>query len=209
MLSVFLILRRAFNKNPNIFCKKPLENTPDWSLLDCDAIFSVTKSLSMHHTWYKWDSTDHFQGSVMHDHFHMVSKYLQSEVYLFALFYSHHFLIDCASEGWTFWWSMPQDFPRGSGPSGLPLHGLWPFIYMLRVKSQVLHLLQNLMTTLMGNYTTFFMLENPRRGAQARNFTNQIVFRTDIFRKLTLSAPVMINLVCICKKHLCTTNATN
>ena len=41
------------------------------------------------------------------------------------------------------------------------------------------------------------MFENPRRGRQARNFTkkcsensrSQIVFRTDIFRKLTLGAP--------------------
>ena len=43
------------------------------------------------------------------------------------------------------------------------------------------------------------MFENPRRGRQARNFYNkcsendrsQIVFRTDIFRKLTLGAPDM------------------
>ena len=49
----------------------------------------------------------------------------------------------------------------------------------------------------MGNYTIFYMLENPRRGRQARNFTmkcsensrSQIVFRTDIFRKLSLVAP--------------------
>ena len=43
------------------------------------------------------------------------------------------------------------------------------------------------------------MFENPRRGRQARNFTtklmfenfrSQIVLRTDIFRKLTLGAPV-------------------
>ena len=42
------------------------------------------------------------------------------------------------------------------------------------------------------------MFENPKRGRQARNFTTnvpkildlmQIVFRTDIFRKLTLGAP--------------------
>ena len=41
------------------------------------------------------------------------------------------------------------------------------------------------------------MFENPRRGRQARNFTTnvpkildlQIVFRRDIFRKLTLGAP--------------------
>ena len=49
----------------------------------------------------------------------------------------------------------------------------------------------------MGNYTIFQMFENPRRGRQARNFTanvpknssSQIVFRTDIFRKLSLGAP--------------------
>ena len=50
----------------------------------------------------------------------------------------------------------------------------------------------------MGNYTVFWMLENPRRGRQARNIyynkcsensRSQIVFRTDIFRKLTLDAP--------------------
>ena len=43
----------------------------------------------------------------------------------------------------------------------------------------------------------FYMFENPRRGRQARNFyyngsensRSQIVFRTDIFRKLTLGAP--------------------
>ena len=47
------------------------------------------------------------------------------------------------------------------------------------------------------------MFENPRRGRQARNFTkkcsensrSQIVFRTDIFRKLTLGAPGV--------KHIC------
>ena len=50
----------------------------------------------------------------------------------------------------------------------------------------------------MDNYTIFSMFENPRRGRQARNFTtnagsensrSQIVFRTDIFRTLTLGAP--------------------
>ena len=49
----------------------------------------------------------------------------------------------------------------------------------------------------MGNYTIFYMFENPRRGRQARNFTikcsensrSQIVLRTDIFRKLSLGAP--------------------
>ena len=51
----------------------------------------------------------------------------------------------------------------------------------------------------MGNYTIFLMFENPRRGRQARNFTEndpkildlkssseQIIFRTD---KLSLGAP--------------------
>ena len=40
----------------------------------------------------------------------------------------------------------------------------------------------------MGNYTIFQMFENPRRG----NSRSQIVFRTDIFRKLTLDAPVSV-----------------
>ena len=42
------------------------------------------------------------------------------------------------------------------------------------------------------------MFENPRRGRQAKTFTttvpkilDQIVFRTDIFRKLPLGAPVL------------------
>ena len=55
----------------------------------------------------------------------------------------------------------------------------------------------------MGNYNIFYMFENPRRGRQARNFTtnvlensrSQIVFRTDIFRKLTLGAPVVSGFV--------------
>jgi len=50
----------------------------------------------------------------------------------------------------------------------------------------------------MGNYTIFSMFGNPRRGRQAsktfdnkcsKNSRSQIVFRTDIFRKLTLGAP--------------------
>ena len=49
----------------------------------------------------------------------------------------------------------------------------------------------------MGNYTMFGKFENPRRGVQARNLTtnvpknsrSQIVFRTDIFQKLSLGAP--------------------
>ena len=36
----------------------------------------------------------------------------------------------------------------------------------------------------MGNYTIFWMFENPGRGRQARNFTTT----TDIFGKLTLGA---------------------
>ena len=50
----------------------------------------------------------------------------------------------------------------------------------------------------MGNYTIFWMFENPRAGRQARNLTtnapkilvgSQIVFLTDIFQKLTMGAP--------------------
>ena len=49
----------------------------------------------------------------------------------------------------------------------------------------------------MGNYTTFFMFENPRRGRQARNFTENDPKILDlkssseqiIFRKLSLGAP--------------------
>ena len=48
----------------------------------------------------------------------------------------------------------------------------------------------------MDNYTIFYMFENPRRGRQAvklykcsENSRSQIVFRTDIFQKLTLGAP--------------------
>ena len=52
----------------------------------------------------------------------------------------------------------------------------------------------------MGNYSSFYMFENPRRGRQARNLTKnvpnssrcQIVFRTDIFRKLLLGAPEVL-----------------
>ena len=54
----------------------------------------------------------------------------------------------------------------------------------------------------MGNYTMFGRFENPRRGVQARNLTtnvpkildlnSQIVFRTDVFQKLSLGAPVVI-----------------
>ena len=50
----------------------------------------------------------------------------------------------------------------------------------------------------MGNYTRFWMFENPRRGRQARNFTLKNVPKildlksssehADIFRKLTLVA---------------------
>ena len=48
----------------------------------------------------------------------------------------------------------------------------------------------------MGNYTIFLKFENPRRGREARNFSEitensrpQIVFRTDNFPKLSLGAP--------------------
>ena len=49
----------------------------------------------------------------------------------------------------------------------------------------------------MGNYTTFLMFENPRRGRQARNFTENDPKILDlkssseqiIFRKLSLGAP--------------------
>ena len=60
----------------------------------------------------------------------------------------------------------------------------------------------------MGNYTSFWMFENPRRGRQARNFTLKNVpkildFKSssehaDIFRKLTLVAPDWVN---TCKRH--------
>lgn len=47
----------------------------------------------------------------------------------------------------------------------------------------------------MGNYTIFQIFENPRTGREAGNLNkasensgSQIVFRKDIFRKLTLSA---------------------
>ena len=49
----------------------------------------------------------------------------------------------------------------------------------------------------MGNYATFLMFENPRRGRQARNFTENDPKILDlkssseqiIFRKLSLGAP--------------------
>ena len=49
----------------------------------------------------------------------------------------------------------------------------------------------------MGNYTTFLMFENPRRGREARNFTENDPKILDlksspeqiIFRKLSLGAP--------------------
>ena len=52
----------------------------------------------------------------------------------------------------------------------------------------------------MGNYTTFLMFENPRRGRQARTFTENDPKILDlnsaseqiIFRKLSLGAPVYI-----------------
>ena len=50
----------------------------------------------------------------------------------------------------------------------------------------------------MGNYTTFLMFENPRRGRQARNFAGNDLKILDLkssseqitFRKLSLGAPV-------------------
>ena len=49
----------------------------------------------------------------------------------------------------------------------------------------------------MGNYTTFLMFKNPRRGRQARNFAENVPKILDlkssteqiIFRKLSLGAP--------------------
>ena len=51
----------------------------------------------------------------------------------------------------------------------------------------------------MGNYTMFGRFENPRRGMQARNLTTNVpkildlksYYRTDIFQKLSLGAPVI------------------
>ena len=50
----------------------------------------------------------------------------------------------------------------------------------------------------MGNYTIFYMFENPRRGRQPRNFSTNVSKILDlkssseqiIFRKLSLGAPV-------------------
>ena len=52
----------------------------------------------------------------------------------------------------------------------------------------------------MGNYTIFLMFENPRRGRQVRNFTENDPKILDlkssseqiIFRKLSLGAPVLV-----------------
>ena len=49
----------------------------------------------------------------------------------------------------------------------------------------------------MGNYTIFYMFENPRRGMQAKNFTTNVPKILDLkssseqifFRKLSLGAP--------------------
>ena len=38
----------------------------------------------------------------------------------------------------------------------------------------------------MGNHTIFYMFENPKC---SKNSRSQIIFRTDIFRKLTFGAP--------------------
>ena len=56
----------------------------------------------------------------------------------------------------------------------------------------------------MGNYTIFFKFENPRRGRQARNFTENDPKILDlkscseqiIFRKLSLGAPESRQLRC-------------
>ena len=67
----------------------------------------------------------------------------------------------------------------------------------------------------MGNYTTFLMFENPRRGRQARKFTGNNPKILDlkssseqtIFRKLSLGAPVIskpsrrVNNLNLFKKH--------
>ena len=53
----------------------------------------------------------------------------------------------------------------------------------------------------MGNYTNFWMFENPRRGRQARNFTTNVPKILDLkssseqifFRKLSLGAPVPLH----------------
>ena len=55
----------------------------------------------------------------------------------------------------------------------------------------------------MGNYAIFQMLENPRRGRQARNFTTNVPKILDLkssseqmfSRKLTLGAPVTFTLL--------------
>ena len=52
----------------------------------------------------------------------------------------------------------------------------------------------------MGNYTIFWLFENPRRGRQARNFTENdpkiLGLKSSseqiIFRKLSLGAPVLM-----------------
>ena len=57
----------------------------------------------------------------------------------------------------------------------------------------------------MGNYTIFLMFENPRRGRQARNFTENDPKILDlkssseqiIFRKLSLGTPEVSPLVCL------------
>ena len=60
----------------------------------------------------------------------------------------------------------------------------------------------------MGNYATFLMFENPRRGRRARNFTENDPKILDlkssseqiIFRKLSLGAPVSCSAVSRWKK---------
>ena len=61
----------------------------------------------------------------------------------------------------------------------------------------------------MGNYTTFLMFENPRRGRQARNFTENDPKILDlkssseqiIFRTLSLGAPVRLSTSRINRTH--------
>ena len=54
----------------------------------------------------------------------------------------------------------------------------------------------------MGNFTIFWMFENPRRGRQARNFTTNVPKILDLkspseqifSRKLSLGAPVLLTI---------------
>ena len=59
----------------------------------------------------------------------------------------------------------------------------------------------------MGNFTIFYMFENPRRGRQARNFTTNVPKILDLkssseqifFRKLSLGAPEISYREMVCK----------